>query len=622
MDGDQLMGIKQYSMNNIETHKLTKKSKITINPVTNKEVIVLEKFSNIARIQEMADNLGISYYAVASILTNKKYKGVTEAKVKELLTASLNDQHPVESYPETINAIKHLKKAIAAGEDIGIYGDYDGDGVTSSLIIDGVLRDLMPAEKIHHQFSRVVEDGFDFSEFGLNSLAERGCKTIIVLDTGSNSVDTLKKAQELGIKCIVMDHHELNEDTEKVNGVTYINPHLHAGQSDENELKNAGLSWYFARKMYQETLGEEPDKLHKELLAYSALGTIADAGSQLEGPFNRALLYEGFQEDVLNSVPILPTISNGVNRFEDTSNKDVISAVQILSLGKRMSSVAPIDVFTSLSTNSSIEEREAAAQKLLSEHSNFVNSSKNAVDEIGKIYSKKKDKVLIEVASEKTIPADYIGTTGVVANRVSREFGVPAFVFVRREDGSYKGSYRTGDSKMNGMETLTRLQNKYPEVISKFGGHAAAGGVYIENEKQLNEFKDLMNQFVDYQVRHDPTYVASPKKANVNKEPEVEKLFTTASVPEDKILSSKLEDTLKLAPFSGFAIRKPTFYTQGLKFKERKGETNIFTNSLGEEISFVDSNKNYTPNKTYDIVFDVYKKQGETVYGVKDFLEK
>ena len=592
----------------------------------NSEVIILEKFSDVSRAKKIAENLGISYYAVQALLTDKKFKTLTQAEIEAMFSPDLSVKHPVEGYAETKKAIKEIKDAISSGENIGIYGDYDGDGVTSALILGETLSDLVDKNRLHYEFSRVKEDGFDFSEYGLEQLADKGCKTIIVLDTGSNSVDALKKAAEMGIKCIVIDHHEFNDDTEKIDEVTYVNPHLYPAKSNENELKNAGLAWYFSRALYNELLGNEPEKLYKETLGYAALGTVADAGSQLEGPYNAALLHNGFSPDVLENIDGLSLLSQNMHTLDDTSDKKTVTAIQILSLGKRISSVKPAEVFTLLSNSSAKEEKEQIMEKLLTKHSESNTVAQTVSESIAELYNNNKENVVIEAASSEDVPAEFIGNTGVIANRVSRATGKPAFVFVKNDDGSYKGSFRMGTSKMKGIEVLQRLSEKYPDVVASYGGHSVAGGINIENKEKLNAFKELMKKFVDYQVKHEPGYVSTvPKKSKENNAKN--KIFSTVLIPNDEINSKNLSDVLRLAPFSGFAVKSPRFYSKGLTFAGKKNGKLVFKNDKGKNLQMIPNSDleletmNLQKGSTVDMVFSVFRDKGNDVgYTVNDIL--
>jgi single-stranded-DNA-specific exonuclease len=618
------MGIRTRSASNYEARPSS--GKIYYRD-TNTEVVSLENYSDRDQMRAVAEELGISYYAVATVMTNKSLRGMSTADISALITADIEDRHPLENYPETLEAISIIKDAIASGDSIGIYGDYDGDGVTSSLIVSEALYDLLPENRVHLDFSRVVEDGFSFSERGLNELASKGCKTIIVLDTGTNSPETLKKATEMGIRVIVMDHHPLNDGSPRVEGVTYINPHMHPDLSDEEEMRNAGLSWYFARKLYEETLGTPPEKLHRELLTYAALGTIADAANQLDGKHDRALLHFGLRSEASESVASLPLLmETDGEEFDNTSTPSAVAGFQMLSLAKRVSTLAPQTVYRAISNRTPEAERLAALEEVRSKHSTFITATMKSTDEILKKFSENPGNVVIEVADPETVPAELLGCSGSIAGRVARAANKPAFVFVESNDGSFKGSYRVGSSKMNENEILERLNAKYPDVMEAFGGHGPAGGITIANRDKLTRFTDLMKEFVDYQVKHEPGYVPFGNNVKVSGkrwgDEGRDKLFVTAEVPVADLRESNFEDVFRFTPFSGFSIRKPSYLTKGLTYKSTEGNK-VHFGDAGEEVIFTlgaDAKNvgSLTVGKIYDAIFEPRRVENGAEFELKN----
>lgn len=586
-------------------------------PKNNAEVVILDVYGKREELMKRAESLGMEYVAAAPFLTNKELRSsMSDDEIKDFLNIRLKDiTHPMETYPELDAAMEIIKQSIESGDAIGVYGDYDGDGITSSLIVSEVLKDKMPKDNVHVTFADIGAEGFGFSERGLDELVEKGCKTIIVVDTGSNSVLTLEKARELGINVIVMDHHHFNEDTPLLEGVTYVNPHLHADLSNEEELKNAGMSWFFAKRFYNDFELNKDDKLYGPLLGYAAIGTITDAGGQFEGEFNRALIHEGLGYEAIGTIPGVENLfgTSGENIY-DTSNPEVISAFQSLSLGKRISTVNPRDIYDAISPETSAAQRKRLSEKLLKLRDDFNNTSEKATEEAITKHNSDPKNVIVEITDPKTVPSEFLGTSGSIASRIAKRTGRPAFVFVKNTDGTYKGSYRLGQTNDNGLDILERMSEKYPDIMVTYGGHGVAGGLTIENEEKLAQFKDLIEQYVDYQVKHNSDYLprggGQGRRSALQPETATDKFWTVTEVESQKMDPERFERVFDWAPFSFFNIKRPSYYTKGLTYKGTKGKKWLFVNEDGKEIITLPG-KGVEPRKEvrYDMVFRVDKKR-------------
>ncbi len=610
------MGTRSKKINNV---MMKRKSAKVYYKDSGSEVILLEEYSNPEKINNIANELGLSYQTAAALLTNKQFKSMEVQNIKDFIETDIKISHPLETYPETLEAIEILKNSISSGEKIGIYGDYDGDGVTSSLILYEGLSNIVDTENLEYDFSRIQEDGFSFSIRGLEYLAEKGCKTIIVVDTGSNSPETLKKAKEMGIKVIVMDHHNFNSDTEKIEGITYINPHLHSEESNEEELKNAGMSWYFMKSLYNDMKIDDTD-LYGNLLGYAALGTISDAGNQLEGRYNRALLHFGTQPDILKNVGYIPQMAEiEGEELYDMGDMRVISAIQALSIGKRIGTVHPSKVFTALSKFTPEEERKEVLEYLKDKTKEFNDRSSQASNMIINKFKQEPSNIVIEVADESVVPPEFLGTSGSVSGRVTRMTGKPSIIFVKAEDGAYKGSYRTGDSQVDGLEMLERLHKKYPEIMKAHGGHRAAGGLTIESVEKIEEFKDLVTKFIDYQNKRIPGYI--PQSKTNNNKSVGKKHFVVGEVNPAEIVEDNFKDIFDFTPFDTFTLKKPKYFSRGVTVKKITGDSVILETPDGEEKAFFAKNiPAELTGKTLDIIFSVIKKADTSIgFNLEDF---
>ena len=110
---------------------------------------------------------------------------------------------------------------IEKGSSICIYGDYDADGITSTSLMLSILGHLMPKERLDYYIPSRFEEGYGLNMEAVKHIAESGAGMIITVDCGSVSSEEVKYAQELGLKIVVTDHHNI---TDRMADCLLINP--------------------------------------------------------------------------------------------------------------------------------------------------------------------------------------------------------------------------------------------------------------------------------------------------------------------------------------------------------------------------------------------------------------
>ena len=152
----------------------------------------------------LASELGISLFA-AQMLTNRGIK--TAADARSYLYPSFDDLHSPFKFADMEKAIERIHKAIARGEKICIYGDYDADGTTATALLLNTFRQMdVPADYyIPNRFG----EGYGLSEDTVNKICQEiDAKLLITVDCGITSVKEVALANQLGMDVIVTDHHQ------------------------------------------------------------------------------------------------------------------------------------------------------------------------------------------------------------------------------------------------------------------------------------------------------------------------------------------------------------------------------------------------------------------------------
>ncbi|MCO5226556.1 MAG: DHH family phosphoesterase, partial [Thermomicrobiales bacterium] len=192
--------------------------------------------------------------------------------------------------PNIDAALDRVELAIRNREHIGIFGDYDADGITSATLLTRALRSAAPTSQIT-PFVPSRTDGYGVSERGVRLLAEQGCTLLIAVDTGTNDAESIDLAMQLGMDVVVLDHHEVSAHPADC---IIVNPKIKPATSYP-ELVGVGVAWFFAMGLLDR--GHDIARLDggdvSAMLDLVAIGTVADVGA-LRGA-NRALVAHGLE---------------------------------------------------------------------------------------------------------------------------------------------------------------------------------------------------------------------------------------------------------------------------------------------------------------------------------------
>ncbi len=388
--------------------------------------------------------------------------------------------------------ISHIK----AGHRIIVYGDYDADGVTSSVILLEALNILHAVTEVYLP-DRVTE-GYGLNKMAINRLVEKGAKLVITVDNGIRNKAEAAYAKEKGLDIIITDHHILPEDPKDLPDCLFINP------SD----RNCGYPWPYlagvgvAYKLVSALLikASLPDKqkqlISQKCLDLVAVGTVADMVSLLGE--NRALVKEGLK--VLNENKRL-----GLNELIKIAKVSVGKPLEAWNIGwqigPRLNAASRLahanSAFALLTTT---EEDEAAS---LATELNQRNISRQQItEEITAQVEAQIDKDNIPLVIVGIAQPDQIwneGVIGLVAGRIAEKYYRPTLIVTRLVESaefdaatkkliptkvSFKGSGRSVE-EFNLIAAIESCSDK----LDKYGGHPMACGFSVKEEAKLMEFK-------------------------------------------------------------------------------------------------------------------------------------
>jgi single-stranded-DNA-specific exonuclease len=420
---------------------------------------------------------------IAQILINR---GINNPELAQIYinpeTAQLPP--PLAEFPDLEISISLLENAIANQEKIGICGDYDADGMTSTALLLRAFKHL--GAHAEYAIPSRMKDGYGINERIVEEFAENGFALILTVDNGISAYEPINLARDLGLDVIITDHHDLPEQLPPANAI--LNPKLLPQQSPYRGLAGVGVAYILAITLAQKL--NQLSGLTSQLLELFTLGTIADL-APLVG-VNRRWLKRGLKQlPKSNLVGIQSLIQlSGVKEEQKQLNPDDIG----FRLGPRINAVGRIaDPQTVIELLTTDEEGIALERAMQCEQINQQRQQLCEQIEFEAIslieqtpINWQEDRVLVIVQS-----GWHHGVIGIVASRLVDRYGVPVFIGTYEEEtlDKIRGSAR-GIEEFNVFEALNYCQ----DLLGKYGGHKAAGG-FSFSAQNLESFKIRLSKF-------------------------------------------------------------------------------------------------------------------------------
>ena len=382
-------------------------------------------------------------------------------------------------------AVARIKKAIEEDEMVIVYGDFDADGITSTVLLVEALRGLgMERRQAQPYIPDRVDEGYGLNKDALTSIREKGATLVITVDCGVRAIGAVQHANEIGLDVIVTDHHSLGEELPPA--VAIVNPKRPESAYPEKMLAGVGIAFKLAQALRQ-ALPDRATFEEESLLDLVALGTVADLAPLLGE--NRKLVTDGLE--VLNRCrrPGIEALANvsGLNPGEMTAESISFNLAPRINAAGRLTHA--YEAARLLAVNNAIMAKEYA------HHLNSLNQERQ-----------KMTATLVHQAEHMIDPdaplllaadPDFMsGVVGLVASRLAEKFYRPAIVLEKGEDTS-RGSCRSIDP-FSIVKALDQLES----LLVRHGGHDMAAGFTIRNEN-LEEFHERIIEIAASQLDSD-----------------------------------------------------------------------------------------------------------------------
>lgn len=421
-------------------------------------------------------------------------RGVQAAQELERSLRGLLDYRQLSGIDKAVDC---LQAALADKRRIVIVGDFDADGATSTALTVLALR-RMGGQHIDFLVPNRFEDGYGLSPEVVAQAAAKGAQLIVTVDNGISSHAGVDDAHQRGIDVLVTDHHLPGETLPAADAI--INPNLADCGFPSKSLAGVGVAFYLMMALrarlrdsgwFEQHGLTEPNLA--ELLDLVALGTVADV-VPLDAN-NRILVAQGLNR--IRAGKCRP----GIRALLEVSNREATQLVASdlgFALGPRLNAAGRLDdmsVGVALLLSDDIVQARMLASDL-----DALNQTRREIEQGMQVEALQLCEQLER--SSETLPCGlamyhpewHQGVVGILASRIKERFHRPVIAFAPAGDGILKGSGRSV-AGLHLRDALERLDTTCPGLMMKFGGHAMAAGLSLE-EARFEEFRERFGELV------------------------------------------------------------------------------------------------------------------------------
>jgi single-stranded-DNA-specific exonuclease len=429
------------------------------------------------RSRSLGRALGVSE-TVAALLAGRGF--ADEEAARALLNPSLAQLHDPTLMLGMKEAAARVLRAVDAGERVLIYGDYDVDGTTGTVVLRRALEVLGVRTGYHvpHRFT----EGYGIRQDVLERAKAEGYSLVVSVDCGIRAFAPLEWARSNGLDVIVTDHHLPDEGAGAPPAFAVLNPNQRGCPYPDKNLAGVGVAFKLAHALFRER-GKE--HLVEGFLKIVAIGTVADV-AQLTGE-NRAIVALGLAD-------LARAKNHGLRALLEVSGCGDGGGMRAMDLGFRLgprinaagrmdAARAVVELF---------EAKTAEEARRLAEQLDARNSERRRVQQ------EVTELALAEHASGEWAGAPVVvvagegwhrGVIGLAASKLAERTGRPAVVISLDEDGVGHGSGRSTED-FHLLDALTASA----DALEQFGGHAHAAGLVVRREK-VAELRRRLNEY-------------------------------------------------------------------------------------------------------------------------------
>jgi single-stranded-DNA-specific exonuclease len=429
-------------------------------------------------------------------------------------------------------AVDRIQRAVKANEKILIWGDYDVDGTTGTVLLRRMFR-LLGVETEFHVPNRFTE-GYGINIPALEDAKDRGVSLVISVDCGIRSFEPLEWAAENGLDVIVTDHHLSDEVRGNPPAAAVVNPNQPDCPYPDKHLAGVGVAFKLAHALLREARLEHEVP---QFLKIAAIGTVADV-MDLTGE-NRAIVALGLLD--------LPKTDNwGLKALMEVADcREEMTSYHIgFRIGPRINAAGRMDVARHvvelLECDCYDSARELAL--LLDSRNRERQKMQQKITELALSETETHDgKHFIVVAGDEW----HQGVIGLAASRIAERLYRPTIVL------SLKNGFGHGSARSIANFHLLNALDSCQDLFEQYGGHAAAAGMKIKHDN-IEALRKRLNEYAASMLADDDL---------------VPELMIDALVTPQSMTLELIDELAAFEPF-GAGNPKPVFITRDLILRE------------------------------------------------------
>ncbi len=372
-------------------------------------------------------------------------------------------------------AAERIQTAIDNGERIAVFGDYDADGVTATVLLYTYLK--QQGANVTYRIPRREESGYGLHHNTIDDFVADGVQLLITVDNGISAVDEVAYANSLGLDVVVTDHHQPQDILPPA--VAVVDPHREDCESEFKMYAGVGVAF----KLVCALEGDE-DWALEQFADLVALGTLADV-MPLENE-NRRLVRAGLA--LINSQhrPGLVALANEAG----SANRRQTSSSAVFTLAPRINAAGRMgdpDIAAQLLLAQTLADSELLAQTIAALNTERQKKELDIMTEVS-AYIDAHPHVMAQRIIVLSGNNWYSGVVGIIAARILEKYGKPC-ILLSISDGIAKGSGRSvpGFSLFDAIASCS-------DILLNYGGHTLAAGLGMEADK-VDEFRRRINEY-------------------------------------------------------------------------------------------------------------------------------
>ena len=403
----------------------------------------------------------------AAVLCSRGYD--TPEKAAAFLHADCTLSDPY-SMPDMDRAVARIRQALANGEKMAVYGDYDVDGITSTCLLTCFLREL-GADCTWYIPGR-IEEGYGLNTTAIEQLARQGVQLLITVDCGITAELEAAFCRSLGMDLIITDHHECKEDLPQA--IAVVDPQRRDYRHDGPQLAGVGVAFKLAA-----ALAEDQQAVLERYCDLLCLGTVADVMPLVgENRYFVAVGIQALQRPQRLGLRALMQECGCMQKQITAGTVGYLLAPRINAAGRMGQVELAMELFLTDSEARAEELADALCQ---------LNRRRQEVE--AEIYADavQQLRAMPQIPPAIVMAGDswYQGVVGIVASRLAEDYARPVFLICLDGDKGKASSRSYGGFPLYGaLEQLS-------DLLEGFGGHELAAGFTIRRD-QIDTFRAKM----------------------------------------------------------------------------------------------------------------------------------